>query len=212
MCEHSWPGSGCPDCRAARARHPEDQGEAFGKWPDPTAQLMYSDIMPLALSGVDTSGIVADYGGANGLLKQWIPNAISVDYDPSKKPDVEADILQHRGDYDLIVMRYVLHYLPNESARKLFRHLASFHNGRILIIQFVNDDLAAKERNSVGEVKYFRDELETTGLFIGDWVGLSYKAVDYMVGADFYRWRLNHPNPTPHYERVCIWELKRAGD
>lgn len=190
-------------------RHDEDQGTGFGKWPDPTAQLMYSDIMPLALNGIDTSGRVADYGGANGLLKQWIPQAVTVDYDQSKEPDIYADILVHRGDYDLIVLRYVLHYMTDEDVRRLFRHLGSFHRSRILVIQFVNEDLHAKAVNSVGEVKHFRTEHDTKRLFVGPWTILSRKAVDYRVGADFYRWRLNHPNPSAHDERVVIWELGR---
>lgn len=195
-------------------RHDEDQGVKFGTWPDPTAQLMYHDIMPLALSGIDTAGRVADYGGANGLLKRFIPHAITVDYDETKSPTICDDILRHRGTYDLIVMRYVLHYMNNEDVRRLFRHLGSFHKGRILLIQFVNDDdsLLDKLHNSVGETKWFRGEGELRRLIVGPWQIASRKAVDYRVGADFYRWRLDHPNPCPHDETVVIYELERRGE
>lgn len=190
-------------------RHEEDQGIAFGLWDDPTARLMYHDIMPLALSGIDTRGRVADYGGANGLLKQWIPHSISVDYDASKNPDICEDICAHVGDYDLIVMRYVLHYMPDPVVRQLFRHLGMFHNGRVLVVQFVNENLDDKVRNSWGEVKHFRTEAQLKRL-LSPFGIVSRKAVEYRVGADFYRWRLQHPAPFAHDETVVIYELTAA--
>jgi hypothetical protein len=189
--------------------HPEDQGTSFGTWPDPTAQLMYHDIMPLALSGIDTSGKVADFGGGNGLLREWIPHAVSVDYDTTKKPDVYADILTHRGTYDLIIMRYVLHYMRDEQVKQLFDNIAEYHNGRVLLIQFVNNDLAIKNYNSVGEVKYFRGEPHLASLIDQEkWLMRSRKAVAYRVGAEFYKWRLGHLNPMTHDEIVVIYELE----
>lgn len=187
--------------------HAEDQAKAFGTWDNPTARLMYHDIMELALTGVDTSGRVADYGGANGLLKQWIPHSVSVDYDQSKGPDIAEDIMSHVGDYDLIVMRYVMHYLTDAEVLRLFRHIASFHKGRLLIIQFVNDDLISKYANSVGETKYFRDDADTHSLVSLDWMVQARRFEDYTVDADFYRLRLNHPNPSSHDERIVVYEL-----
>jgi len=168
---------------------------------------MYHDIMELALTGVDTSGRVADYGGANGLLKHWIPHSVSVDYDGSKYPDIVADIMTHVGVYDLIVMRYVLHYMTDAEVLRLLRHIASFHDGRLLIIQFVNDDLISKYANSVGETKYFRDTDDTHSLVSFDWQVQARRFHDYTVDADFYRLRLNHPNPSSHDERIVIYEL-----
>lgn len=190
-------------------KHQEDQGEAFGRWPNKTARLMYHDIMPLALNGIDTSGRVADLGGANGLLKQWIPHAVTVDYDETKNPDICEDILTHVGEYDLIVLRYVLHYMDDETVRKLLYHIRGYHNGRLLIIQFANDDLAAKQANSVGETKWFRTSRQTMQLVTEYWKGASAKMVDYVVDADFYRERLNHPNPTSHHESILILELAK---
>ena len=189
--------------------HAEDQAQAFGTWDNPTARLMYHDIMELALEGVDTSGRVADYGGANGLLKQWIPHSVSIDYDRSKNPDIVADIMTHVGEYDLIVMRYVLHYMTYSNAARLLRHIASFHKGRLLIIQFVNDDLISKYANSIGELKYFRTDEETQNIVTADWMIQTRQFHDYMVDADFYRVRLNHPNPSSHAERIVIYELTR---
>ncbi len=189
--------------------HPEDQARAFGTWDNPTARLMYHDIMELALAGVDTSGRVADYGGANGLLKQFIPHSISVDYDQSKGPDIAEDIMSHVGEYDLIVLRYVMHYMTDAEVLRLFRHVASFHNGRLLVIQFVNDDLISKYANSIGETKYFRDSEDTHALVSLDWMVQARRFHDYTVDADFYRLRLNHPNPSSHDERIVIYELTK---
>lgn len=189
-------------------RYQEDQGGAFGRWPNKTARLMYHDIMPVALNGIDTSGRVADLGGANGLLKEWIPQAVTVDYDESKHPDICEDINTHVGDYDLVVLRYVLHYMPDTGVQALMKHIASYHKGPILIIQFVNDDLAAKRANSVGEIKWFRNTENTIALLKGcGFKVASCKAVDYVVDPDFYRERLNHPNPTGHLETILAIEL-----
>ena len=189
-------------------QHTEDQGAVFGTWNEPTARLMYHDIMPLALCGVDTSGRVADYGGANGLLREWIPQAVTVDYDETKNPDIVADIAEHVGEYDLVVMRYVLHYMPDVGVRTLFRHLASFHTGRILVIQFCNDDLASKYLNSIGETKWFRRAEDTFRLVNEFWRVVEHKVVDYRVDAEFYRQRLGHPDPSGHRETILILELE----
>ena len=189
-------------------QHTEDQGAAFGRWPNKTARLMYHDIMPLALNGVDTTGRVADYGGANGLLKEWVPQAVTVDYDVTKGPDICADIRTYVGEYDLIVLRYVLHYMPDEDVRALLKHMASYHKGRLLCIQFANQNLVAKNANSVGETKWFRTPAHTARLVEEHWQPVSRKTVEYEVDAEFYRWRLNHPNPTGHNETLIITELE----
>jgi hypothetical protein len=186
-----------------------DQGVRFGYWDNDTSRLLYRDIMPLCLNGVDTSGRVADFGGANGLLKAFIPQSISIDYDSSKNPDIVDDILVHKGDYDLIVLRYVLHYLDDKKVSELFNHIRSFHKGRILVIQFVNEDLESKTWNSVNEVKWFRNEKETRVLLETDWEIMDYKSIDYFVSAQFYRDRLNHPNPKSHRESIAIYYLDK---
>ncbi len=184
-----------------------DQGAQFGTWDNDTSRLMYRDAMPALLNGVDTSGRVADYGGANGLLKAFISGAVSIDVDASKEPDVVADITTHVGIYDLIVMRYVLHYLSDAQVARLFEHLRSFHRGRLLVIQFVNDDLEAKAANSVNETKWFRTEDHLVSLF-GGWDMVDHKRLDYSVSAQFYRDRLGHPNPVGHREAVGSYYLE----
>ena len=189
-------------------KHNEDQGDAFGRWPNKTARLMYHDIMPLALNGIDTTGRVVDLGGANGLRKEWIPQVVTVDYDESKSPDIVEDICTHVGEYDLAILRYVLHYMPDVVALDLLRHIREYHKGRLLVIQFVNDDYVSKAANSIGEVKWFRNTVDTVNLFAtAGWRVASAKAVDYIVDADFYRERLNHPNPSSHVETILILEL-----
>lgn len=191
-------------------QHHEDQGDAFGRWPNKTARLMYHDIMPLVLNGIDTSGSVADLGGANGLMKEWIPHAVTVDYDATKNPDILADIQTYRGEHDLIILRYVLHYMPDHAVRDLLNHIASYHKGRLLVVQFVNDNLPAKLANSIGEIKWFRGSKDVMRLLHETkWRVASAKAVDYVVDPDFYRERLNHPNPTSHHETILILEMSQ---
>lgn len=186
-----------------------DKGGKFGTWTDSTSRLMYYDAMPALLNGIDTSGTVADYGGANGLLKNFIPTAISIDCDATKHPDIVADVKTHIGSYNLVVMRYLLHYLSNYEVTSLFNHLwQSCPVNRILVIQFCNEDLNAKLRNSVNETKHFRTETQLTGLF-GPWLIKQTKRLSYVVGKEFYRNRLEHPNPTSHEETIVSIELTR---
>lgn len=42
----------------------EDDGTNFGKWSDKISKLMYFDSVKNILSKIDTTGTIADYGGA----------------------------------------------------------------------------------------------------------------------------------------------------
>lgn len=182
---------------------PADQGAAFGTWPDPTSRLLYADVMPVMLNGLDTGGLsVVDLGGGNGLLKQWIPQAVTVDVDQEKHPDVLADLLTWEGLADLIVLRYVLHYLDDSQVTGLFAEMALWHPGQVLVIQFVNDDIPAKEANSVGETAWFRSESDLMALISPAWEVQSRKRVEYQVTREFYANRLGNPNGTAHEEAV----------
>ncbi len=112
----------------------EDKGTEFGKWFDSISKLIYFDSVKDILSKIDTHGIIADYGGANGILKQFIPNIITIDIDASKKPDIVDNILTHKGNYDLIIIRFVLHYLNDYEVLELFENINKYHKGKILII------------------------------------------------------------------------------
>ena len=100
-----------------------DQGTNFGTWEDTTSKLLYDDAMPAMLNGINIKGKVLDYGGANGLLKKYIPNSLSIDIDPTKKPDIVGDIKTYNPNCDLVVMRYLLHYLNDKEVNNLFTHL-----------------------------------------------------------------------------------------
>jgi hypothetical protein len=187
-----------------------DAGTDFGLWDDSVSQLMYFGVMPHFLREVDTSGRVADYGGANGLLKQFIPHSISIDIDPSKEPDIVGDIRTHIGSYDLIVMRYVLHYLEREDQANLFEHIARFHGGEVLVIQFTNDgeDYRRKIQNSINETKYFHTRKTLFDLFSPFHI-IEERSFTYTVTAEFYANRLDNPAGIEHGETCRAVLLRR---
>ena len=182
----------------------EDKGTNFGKWSDDTSKLMYFDSVKDILSKIDTTGIVADYGGANGILKEFISNIISIDIDASKKPDIVDNILTHKGNYDLIIIRFVLHYLNDYEVLKLFKHIKSYHKGKILIIQFTNEDLKSKYFNSKNEFKYFRTKKQLEKLLP------KFKniySINYNCTKEFYKNRLNIENAKKHKEQINAYLL-----
>ncbi len=191
--------------------YPIDMAGNFGLWEDPTSRFMYFECMPFIMGGVDISGRVADYGGANGLLKRFIPQAVSIDCDMTKQPDILDDILQHEGEYDLIVIRYVLHYLTPVEQYALFRHIASFHDGYVLVIQFTNDgeDYTAKVNNSVNEDKYFLTHEDLMKLVREDFDIRAMSSQPYTVTPEFYANRLGNPNGTAHGEVVRSIYMRR---
>lgn len=191
----------------------EDSGQAFGTWPNATARFMYDEAMECCVSDINALARVGDLGGGNGLLKRWLPNAVSVDHDPSKNPDVLDNIMSHVDEYDWLLLRYVLHYMDDAAVVALLAHLASYHKGRLKIIQFANHDLEVKQHNSVNETKFFRTPNQLTGLLTAsaDWALLRMSAAQYGVDEDFYRWRLQHPDPVGHNEFLMTYTFARAG-
>lgn len=183
-----------------------DQGARFGLWPDATSRLMYHDAMPALLSGLPTDRLTIDLGGANGLAREWFPNLVTVDTDATKGPDVVADARNYVPHLEpgLVLLRYVLHYLPDAQVEALLAHVATYAR-HLLVIQFVNNDLAAKRANSVNERKWFRPELHLRVLVEQHWAITRRVAVEYDVDPEFYRQRLQHPNPTGHRETVVAY-------
>lgn len=182
----------------------EDKGMNFGKWSDNISKLIYFDSVKDILSKIDITGIVADYGGANGILKEFISNIISIDIDASKKPDIVDNILTHKGNYDLIIIRFVLHYLNDYEVLKLFKHIKSYHKGKILIIQFTNEDLKSKYFNSKNEFKYFRTKNQLEKLLP------KFKniySINYNCTKEFYKNRLNIENAKNHKEQINAYLL-----
>lgn len=187
-----------------------DQGTTFGTWQDDTSRLIYHDAMPALLNGINTTGTVGDYGGGNGLMKKFIPHATTLDIDADKNPDLVVDCFNYCGRFDLVLMRYLLHYMSDPDVVQLLKHIAFYKSPRILIIQFVNNDLAAKKANSVNESKWFRSEQQLFALVKkSGWVVRQRKALEYQVSAEFYFNRLRHKNATPHAETILCLELVR---
>ena len=91
---------------------------------------------------------------------------------------------------------------------KLLNHIALQGTPRVLIIQFINKDLAAKNANSVNEAKWFRNEQQLLALVeASGWVVRQRKALEYDVSAEFYFNRLHNINATPHAETILSLEL-----
>lgn len=176
-----------------------DDGVNFGIWQDDVSKLMYYDSTKTILSTLNLSGRIADFGGGNGLLKQLYNNVITIDIDESKQPDIKDDILTHKGEYDIIFIRYVLHYLNDYEVIKLFENIKSFHKGKVIIQQFVNEDLKTKYHNSINEFKYFRTESQLLALLPKC---QKIYSIAYKVTKDFYRNRLKIENAKEHNEII----------
>lgn len=187
-----------------------DNADQFGTWNDETSRFMYDGAMPGLLVGLPFYPIVADYGGANGLMRKFFPGSIyqTIDIDASKKPSIVDDIVTHVGQYDLIVMRYVLHYMTDKKIARMFENIRSYHNGDVLVIQFVNDgeDLRRKREISKLVVEDKQKTMRSTPEFFSllrPFRLLGVKSVDYEVGANFYRNRLGINVAVPsHGEKI----------
>lgn len=177
-----------------------DKGVDFGKWDDNISKLLYFDSTKEILKKVHPIGKIADYGGANGLIKTFIPNIITIDIDETKKPDIIDNIITHIGKYDWIIIRYVLHYLNDYELLQLFDNITSYHKGKVLVQQFVNDDLKNKYFNSKNEFKYFRTETQLEAL-LPDNIEKIYTK-EYYVTEEFYKNRLSIENYVSHFEKI----------
>ena len=182
----------------------EDSGVGFGQWQDNVSKFIYFESVEQILSEIELPQKVADYGGANGILKKYIPNIISIDIDESKNPDIVDNIITHKGNYDLIVIRYVLHYLNDYEVLQLFENIKSYHKGKILIIQFCNEDLKSKYGNSKNEFKYFRTQKQLVKLLPNCKKIYSKK---YICTKGFYKNRLGIETSIEHEEILNAYYL-----
>lgn len=179
-----------------------DCGNQFGTWNDSISKFMYFDSTKEILDIVNSNGIVADYGGANGLLKTFIPSSISIDIDITKNPDIVDNIITHKGSYDYIFMRYILHYLNDYEVLALFNNIKSYHKGKVIIQQFVNEDLKSKYFNSINEFKYFRTGNQLLALLPK---GTMIYQKEYQVTEEFYKNRLNNKHAKSHSEKIIAY-------
>tara|TARA_R110002167_G_scaffold85002_1_gene230793 strand:+ start:796 stop:1368 length:573 start_codon:yes stop_codon:yes gene_type:complete len=181
----------------------EDKGLNFGKWNDYISKLMYYTTTNEILNKISIPKKVADYGGANGNLKTFIPHAITIDIDESKKPDVLDNIITHSKKYDLVVIRFVLHYLNDYEVLELFRNIKSKN---ILVIQFENNDLKSKYFNSQNEgIKYFRTSKQLQKLLPKNSKKIYQKK--YVLDKDFYLNRLGKGLYKKHKEQITAYHL-----
>jgi hypothetical protein len=182
----------------------EDNGTDFGKWNDKTSKFMYFDSMKEILEDLNITGDIADYGGANGNLKTFLPNSISIDIDESKNPDIIDDILTHNKKYDWVVIRYVLHYLTDHEVLRLFNNIQS---NKILLIQFTNEDLKTKYSNSENEVKYFRTRTQLESLLPKNSSRIYRKL--FNCTEEFYKNRLGLEKSTEHIETLNAYIINK---
>lgn len=173
----------------------EDQGINFGTWTDSVSGFLYQNSTKQILNKIHIPNLVADYGGANGNLKQFIPQSISIDIDKTKNPDINDNILTHSKYYDLVIIRYVLHYLNDYEVLQLFETIKAKN---ILVIQFENNDLKSKYFNSQNEFKYFRTSQQLKQLLPKQAEEIYLKT--YELGKEFYTNRLGKGNYKTHKE------------
>ena len=195
----------------------------FGNWPDPVSKFMYHDHFEQIYSddrfALGKYSKIEDFGGANGKLKEFFGNRLTtVDIDETNDPDYVGNIVNYNGvaefhwrgqiarikiESDLIIIRYVLHYLTDEQIIQMFQNLKKHHKGDILIIQFTNEDvdMKTKKQNSVNETKYFRTTKEIQELVKGFQI-LAYDVESFDVTAEFYRNRLQNFEAQPHGEQI----------
>jgi len=181
----------------------EDKGTQFGKWNDKTSRFLYVDSMKEILEVIKVDGTVGDYGGANGNLKQFLPQSISIDIDESKNPDIVDNILTHKGRYDWVIIRFVLHYLTDKEIIELFKTIPS---SNVMVIQFTNEDLKTKYSNSENEIKYFRTKTQLESL-LPKGTSSFYRKL-YNCTKEFYKNRLGLDDGTEHIESINAYYIK----
>jgi hypothetical protein len=195
----------------------------FGNWTDPVSKFMYLDHFSRIYKDeryrLARYRRIEDLGGANGKLKTFFGSSLTtVDIDETNNPDFLGNIINYNGftefrwrgerrqikiESDLIIIRYVLHYLTDDEIRKMFQNLKLHHKGDILIVQFTNEgeDMNIKKQNSINEIKYFRTEDELTSL-ISEFEVIATDTESFTVTSEFYRNRLQNYKALPHQEQI----------
>lgn len=180
-----------------------DKGLEFGMWNDKTSKFLYHTSVKNILSKIKIPENVADYGGGNGILKKFIAHIKTIDIDKEKNPDIIDNIITHKGEYDLIIIRFVMHYLSDNEIIELFKNIKS---KEILVIQFINEDKEIKYENSQNEGhKYFRNKKETLQLMPKNH-SIIYNQ-KYTVSKDFYKNRLGLGNYKSHQEELIAIQI-----
>jgi hypothetical protein len=203
----------------------EDGGTTFGSWGDKVSSLIYRDVMPIVLGATrlgNTSGTVGDYGGANGHLRQWMPEGvevITIDIDPSKQPDVLANVIDYQppSRFDLTFMRYLIHYLEDGQVVDMLDNLRAF-SSKLVLVQICNDARQAEIKSSIcgahEEVKFWRDIHEIVELFgrAGWRMSPDCVTINYTVTPEFYLNRLGVDTPRSHGESILVADFSATPD
>jgi hypothetical protein len=187
-----------------------DTAITFGKGNSPTSRLLYHRIFDLIRDRIPSFAKVYDLGGGNGVSKAYFPSVVTVDNNPEMEPDILADILEFEvpDEADLILIRYVAHYLQEEQLIKLLER--SSHKP-ILFIQFTNSDPDDKLLQSL-----FKGQGEEDHKTFRDWDHFVHLLeprgfrqiirVDYEVEPMFYVERFGRQGAYfPHPESLGVW-------
>jgi hypothetical protein len=195
----------------------------FGNWTDKVSKFMYEGHFDRIFNdprfNLARFSRIEDFGGANGKLKTFFGDKLAtIDIDETNDPDFLGNIINYnayaefrwRGEIrlfkvesDLIIIRYVLHYLTDKEIKKMFQNIKSYHRGHILIVQFTNEgeDMNIKRQNSINETKYFRTAEELSVLINGFEV-VARDTENFTVTSEFYRNRLQNFEALPHQEQI----------
>ena len=194
--------------------------QPFGTWGDGTSDLMYRGAMGYLLDWLEVGFEVVDLGGANGLSRGFLGpghHVVTVDLDPSTGPDVVADMMTYRHPVpaDTVLLRYVLHYLADVEVERLFAHLATWHDGNVVVVQFANEDTGAKVANSADSAsRYWRTPaalLELLGHLDGWRLRAEVNRLDFTVQPGFYAARLGVAGASAHGETLLGLALTLEG-
>lgn len=198
-----------------------DGGKDFGSGDDPVSELMYRTSVPTLLKNVVVKGKqIADYGGGNGIVGSFLAadSYTVIDTDKSKQGAenfICDDITTHRGYYDLIICRYVLHYLTDKQIRRMFAQIIQNGTPEILLVQFVNQGFDLKVKREISaqyetgqEKKIFRNCRQLFDL-LDDFHIENVDKIEYLVTSDFYRNRFGIKERTPPHEEAIYGILLR---
>lgn len=183
---------------------------------DPVADLIYRGAMGYMLGGIKAGPAVLDLGGGDGMSREFLPGrqVVTVDSDPGAGADVTADITTYTPDtaFDTVLLRYVLHYLPDPVVRHLFRQIADWHWGNVVVIQFANEDTGRKAANSADTPhRFWRTPGQVLSLlrWLPQWRLGRVNRLDYTVTPEFYAGLLGTAGVSTHSETLLGMVLER---
>lgn len=190
----------------------EDSGSNFGKWSDNVSNILYNTANKIIASKILKNDVVADYGGANSLFKNDVQckEYFCIDIDDTKKQIdnfINEDIITHKGSYDKVIIKLVMHYLTDRQIKEMLENIIA---KEVIICQFVNskEDILVKKKISnlsKESEKFFRNKKELLSI-IGKCDILA--EIDYICDREFYLNRLKLDTNLSHKETLLILTKK----